>query len=83
MATLENLTQRLSYMVGENMATQLKADGLEIDTEALSQAVNDVFAGKESAMSAEDKESVVAEIQKLTQPAGEAEHNGCSGSGCC
>lgn len=83
MATLETLTQRLSYIVGENMAMQLKADGLEIDTEALTQGVTDVLADKESALTVEDKEQVVAEIQKLSQAESNEEQSCCSGSSCC
>jgi|TARA_B110000908_G_scaffold52263_1_gene63789 FKBP-type peptidyl-prolyl cis-trans isomerase FklB len=64
---LETLNQRLSYIVGENMATQLKNDGLDLDTIALVLAVNDVMAGNASRLTEELKKSTVEEIQKLTQ----------------
>mgnify|MGYP006076587927 FL=1 len=64
---LETLNQRLSYIVGENMATQLKNDGLDLDTVALVLAVNDVMAGNASRLTEELKKSTVEEIQKLTQ----------------
>jgi len=65
------------------MANQLKADGLEIDTEALTLGVNDVLAGNEPALSFEDKEKVVEEIQKLSSAQDDAEKECCSGNGCC
>jgi len=65
--TLETLNQRLSYIVGENMATQLKNDGITLDTDALVLAVNDVTAGNASRLSDADKRSTVEEIQKISQ----------------
>lgn len=65
--TLDTLNQRLSYIVGENMATQLKNDGIELDTDALVMAVADVTAGKPSRLSEEDKRNTVEEIQKVSQ----------------
>lgn len=73
---LETLNQRLSYIVGENMATQLKNDGLDLDTVALVLAVNDVMAGNASRLTEELKKSTVEEIQKLTQKQQSAEQAG-------
>jgi FKBP-type peptidyl-prolyl cis-trans isomerase FklB len=64
---LETLSQRLSYIVGENMAYQLKNDGLELDADALVLAVNDVNNGNESRLSEDDKRAAVEEIQKMNQ----------------
>ena len=75
---LETLNQRLSYIVGENMATQLKNDGLDLDTDALVLAVNDVMAGNASRLTEELKKSTVEEIQKLTQEQQSAEQAGKS-----
>ncbi len=84
MAKLETLTQRLSYIVGENMAKQMHADGVDIDADALADAVKDVFAGNPSALTLEDKEKVVEEMQKLSQAADNEEKSCCSGnSNCC
>ncbi len=65
--SLETLNQRLSYIVGENMATQLKNDGIELDTDALVMAVSDVLAGKASSLSDEDKQATIQEMQALSQ----------------
>jgi FKBP-type peptidyl-prolyl cis-trans isomerase FklB len=64
---LETLNQRLSYIVGENMAHQLKNDGIDLDTDALVLAVKDVLAGNSSRLSQEEKQSTVEEIQKASQ----------------
>ncbi len=64
---LTSLKQRLSYIVGENMATQLKNDGIELDTDALVMAVSDVLAGNASRLSDADKRSTVEEMQKISQ----------------
>jgi FKBP-type peptidyl-prolyl cis-trans isomerase len=71
---LKSLTERLSYIVGENMATQLKNDGLELDTNALVLAVVDVATGQASRLSQAEKQSTVEEIQKVAQ-AKQAEAN--------
>lgn len=64
---LNTLTQRLSYIVGENMAHQLKDDGLELDTDAIALAINDVMAGNPSRLSDEEKRSTVEQVQKESQ----------------
>jgi FKBP-type peptidyl-prolyl cis-trans isomerase len=64
---LNTLTQRLSYIVGENMASQLKNDGLTLDTDAITLAINDVMAGNPSRLSEAEKRSTVEQVQKESQ----------------
>lgn len=64
---LNTLTQRLSYIVGENMAHQLKNDGLELDTDAVALAINDVMAGNASRLTDAEKRSTVEQVQKESQ----------------
>jgi FKBP-type peptidyl-prolyl cis-trans isomerase FklB len=64
---LDTLTQRLSYIVGENMAHQLKNDGLTLDAAAVAQAVNDVMAGNPSRLTDAEKRSTVEQVQKESQ----------------
>jgi len=64
---LTTLTQRLSYIVGENMAHQLKNDGLDLDTDAIALAINDVMAGNPSRLSEAEKRSTVEQVQKESQ----------------
>jgi FKBP-type peptidyl-prolyl cis-trans isomerase FklB len=64
---LNTLTQRLSYIVGENMAHQLKNDGLELDAEMVALAVRDVMAGNPSRLTDAEKRSTVEQVQKESQ----------------
>lgn len=72
--SLATLKERLSYIVGENMATQLKNDGLELDTNALVLAVIDVATGQPSRLSTDEKRSTVEQVQKESQARQEAAH---------
>ncbi len=71
---LETLTQRLSYIVGENMAHQLKNDGLDLDTNTIALAINDVMSGKPSRLSDVEKRSTVEQVQKESQERQMAAH---------
>lgn len=72
--TLETLTQRLSYIVGENMAHQLKNDGLTLDADAVALAVNDVMASNPSRLTDAEKRSTVEQVQKESQERQMAAH---------
>lgn len=84
--TLDTLTQRLSYIIGENMARQLQNDGLELDTDAIALAINDVTAGNPSRLSDAEKRSTVEEVQQVSQEkqmaaqAGQAAKNKAEGT---
>jgi len=65
--SLDTLTQRLSYIVGENMAHQLKNDALELDPAAVALAVSDVMAGNPSRLTDAEKRSTVEQVQKESQ----------------
>jgi len=66
-SSLDTLNQRLSYIVGENMANQLKTDGIDLDADALVLAITDVAAGNASRLSEEDKKNTIEEMQKVSQ----------------
>jgi FKBP-type peptidyl-prolyl cis-trans isomerase FklB len=53
--------------VGENMAHQLKNDGIELDTDAVALAINDVMAGNASRLTDAEKRSTVEQVQKESQ----------------
>lgn len=72
--TFETLDQRLSYIVGENMAHQLKNDGIELDANAFAMAVADVATGNPSRLSEADKRSAIEEIQKVSEERQKAKH---------
>jgi len=64
---LNTLTQRLSYIVGENMAHQLKNDGLALDADVVALAVKDVMADTPSRLTDAEKRSTVEQVQKESQ----------------
>jgi FKBP-type peptidyl-prolyl cis-trans isomerase FklB len=64
---LDSLEQKLSYIVGTNLAGQFKRDELNLDVEAFTMAVNDVLAGTESRLSQEQIQEAVAIVQQQAQ----------------
>jgi FKBP-type peptidyl-prolyl cis-trans isomerase FklB len=64
---LASLEQKLSYIVGTNLAGQFKRDELTFDVKAFTMAVNDVMAGTESRLSQEQVQEAVAAVQQQAQ----------------
>jgi FKBP-type peptidyl-prolyl cis-trans isomerase len=64
---LESIEQRLSYMVGNNMAKQFKRDEVEIDIDALQMGINDAVSDKESRLSEEQVQETIATLQERAQ----------------
>lgn len=71
---LDTLTKRLSYIVGENMANQLKNDGLALDPEAVALAVGDVMAEASSRLSEDEKRQTIEQVQREGQERHRAMH---------
>ena len=65
-APLETLDQRLSYIMGANLATQFKRDDIKLDFDALKLAYDEVTNDKEQSMSDDEKRKTIAEIRKLS-----------------
>lgn len=61
---LASLEQKLSYIVGTNLASQFKRDHLTLDVEAFNLAVSDVMAGTESRLTQEQIQQAVATVQQ-------------------
>jgi len=61
---LETLDQRLSYVVGSNIASQLKRDDVKFDFDAFRLAVDEVMKDKPHSLSDDDKRNAVKELQK-------------------
>lgn len=72
--SLDTLTQRLSYIVGENMAHQLQNDGLALDAATVALAVSDVMAGNPSRLTDAEKRSTVEQVQQESQERQRAAH---------
>ncbi|MGB1310525.1 MAG: FKBP-type peptidyl-prolyl cis-trans isomerase [Leucothrix sp.] len=63
-APLETLDQRLSYIMGSNLASQFKRDDVKFDFEAFKLAVDEVMNDKTHSLSDDDKRKSIMEIQK-------------------
>ena len=63
-APLETLDQRLSYIMGSNLASQFKRDDIKFDFDAFKLAVDEVMEGKNHSVSDEDKRKSITEYQK-------------------
>jgi FKBP-type peptidyl-prolyl cis-trans isomerase FklB len=59
--------QKISYIVGTNLATQFKRDDLTLDVEAFTLALNDVYANNESRLSQEQIQETVTQVQQQSQ----------------
>ncbi len=64
---LDTIEKKVSYIVGFNMATQIKSDGFALDVEAISKGISDVNAGVESAISEEDMRATMMAFQAQMQ----------------
>lgn len=71
--TLESVEQRLSYIVGSNMAKQFKRDGVAIDIDSFKLGVNDTVAEKESRLSEEQVQETISTLQARAQKRQEEE----------
>ena len=65
--TLESVEQRLSYMVGTNMAKQFKRDQIDIDLAALNLGINDILNDKDQRLSEEQVQQTIAAMQERAQ----------------
>lgn len=66
-SALESVEQRLSYMVGDNMAQQFIRDGVELDLSALTAGINDALSGKASRLTEEQVQETIATLQERAQ----------------
>jgi len=72
---LASLDQRISYIVGENMARRFTDDGITLDVDTLALAIADVAEGKESRLSQDDKGAALQDVQTRIQEARTAERD--------
>lgn len=64
---LDSLTKRLSYIVGENLAHQMKNDGLELDAAVVALAVQDVMSDHAARLTDAEKRSTVEQVQQESE----------------
>jgi FKBP-type peptidyl-prolyl cis-trans isomerase len=60
---LDTDKKKFSYTVGFNIGQSLKHDGLDVDTEVLNQAINDVLKGAEPRMSLDEMQASIQHYQ--------------------
>lgn len=66
-AKLETDKQKFSYAIGFQIGSQLKGDNLDVDVDALTQAIKDMLAGTEPRLTMEQMQAAVNSIQQKRQ----------------
>lgn len=56
--------QKLGYTIGLQIGQSLKRDGLNLDADALAQGVKDVYAGRSSRLSVEERQTVLQSVRE-------------------
>jgi FKBP-type peptidyl-prolyl cis-trans isomerase FklB len=65
---LTNLKDKISYVIGRDMAENLRKQGIDVEAEAFVQGMKEVMAGKPSALSpAEVQQAMMALQQSISQ----------------
>jgi len=63
--------EKISYIIGRDMATNLKKQGIEIEAEAFAKGLKEVLAGQPSSLSAQEvQQAMMALQQEMTQKQG-------------
>lgn len=70
---LDSEAEKISYIMGVNIGSQMKADAFELDSAAFLSGVEDVMAGKEPRLGDEEANAVVQAYQEKRRAAAEAE----------
>lgn len=63
--SLKNNKEKISYIIGRDMAANFQKQGLEIDPEVFLQGFKEATAGQKSQLSPEDSQSAMMELQQL------------------
>jgi FKBP-type peptidyl-prolyl cis-trans isomerase FklB len=74
---LNTLKEKISYIIGRDMAGNFAKQGIEIDADGILAGLKDAMAGKPSALSAEDTQQTMMQLQqemeqKFQEKAGKA-----------
>ncbi|MGJ8681297.1 FKBP-type peptidyl-prolyl cis-trans isomerase [Paraglaciecola sp.] len=64
---LASLEQKLSYIVGTNLAGQFKRDDISLDINAFKMAIDDVKAGTDSRLTQEEIQTAIQTMQQAAQ----------------
>ncbi|MFC1747433.1 FKBP-type peptidyl-prolyl cis-trans isomerase [Pseudomonadota bacterium] len=71
--TLDTDDKRLSYIMGFQVAQQIKAEGVDLDMTAFTQAFDDVKADKEPRLSNEDIQATMQRVQEARMKEAQAQ----------
>ncbi|MBK0402676.1 FKBP-type peptidyl-prolyl cis-trans isomerase [Adhaeribacter sp. BT258] len=77
---MNTLKEKISYIIGRDMASNFSKQGIEIEADALLSGLKDAMAGKPSALSAEETQQTMMQLQqemeqKFQEKAGKAGEN--------
>jgi FKBP-type peptidyl-prolyl cis-trans isomerase FkpA/FKBP-type peptidyl-prolyl cis-trans isomerase FklB len=61
---LDNQDSKISYVIGQQIGQELKAQGIKVNPQALAMSIQDVLDGKESRLSEEEIQAVVMQANQ-------------------
>lgn len=70
--TFKNDAEKVSYMIGHQIGSNLKRDGIEIDQTLLNNGLKDALAGTKSPITAEEQQKLMQDLQKGLREKAEA-----------
>lgn len=71
---LDSVEQKVTYIVGYNMARQAQANGLEFEKDVMAAAIQDVLDDKEPRIAETDQQQIMMSFQEQQQSQREQEH---------
>ena len=63
----EQFSYAVGFQIGSQIAQQIMAEGLDLDPAALAQAIEDVIAGRQPALTIEEMNAAIAAVQQRAQ----------------
>lgn len=70
--TFKNNAEKVSYMIGHQIGSNLKRDGIEVDQNLLNNGLKDALAGTKSPITQEEQQTLMQELQKGLRDKAEA-----------
>ena len=71
----DNLKDRISYIIGRDMATNFQKQGLEINPDVFVQGLKEAMSGTKSNLSQDEVQEAMMELQQLMQSRQAASHS--------
>lgn len=70
--TFKNNSEKVSYMIGHQIGSNLKRDGIEVDQNLLNAGLKDALAGTNSPITPEEQQTLMQDLQKSLREKAEA-----------